>query len=80
MAYKNEQDGAAKQKENFSNLIRTTKLFISKYGQIYVSFADPIDLNEALHIDDPCYEQSAESLTTDIDTMTIELMRRINQA
>lgn len=80
MAYKNEQDGAVKQKENFSNLIRTTKLLISKYGQIYVSFADPIDLNEALHIDDPCYEQSAESLTTDIDTMTIELMRRINQA
>lgn len=80
MAYKHEQDGATKQKENFSNLIRTTKLLISKYGQIYVSFADPIDLNEALHIDDPCHEQSAESLTTDIDTMTIELMRRINQA
>lgn len=80
MAYKNEQDGATKQKENFSNLIRTTKLLISKYGQIYVSFADPIDLNKALHIDDPCHEQNDQSLTADIDTMTVELMQRINQA
>ncbi len=80
MAYKNEQDGATKQKENFSNLIRTTKLLISKYGQIYVSFADPIDLNEALHLGDPCREQTDQTLTADIDAMSIELMQRINRA
>ena len=80
MGYKNEQEGGSKQKENLSHLIRTTKLLISKYGQIYVSFADPIDLNAALHTDDPGHPQTDASLTEDIDVMAIDLMKRINQA
>ncbi len=76
MAYKKEQDGAVKQKENLSNLIRTTKLLISKYGQIYVSFADPIDMNECLQVTP---EQSEETFTANLDEMTTELMDRINR-
>lgn len=82
MAYKNEQDGAVKQRENITNLIKTTKLLISKYGQIYVSFAQPIDLNKALHLS-PDFETSSISeadMTKYIDEMAIELMSRINRA
>ena len=78
MAYKNEQDGAVKQKENITNLIRTTKLLISKYGQIYVSFADPIDMNESLQIS-PDSVLSEEKFTANLDDMTTELMDRINR-
>ncbi|MBQ8035424.1 MAG: 1-acyl-sn-glycerol-3-phosphate acyltransferase [Proteobacteria bacterium] len=82
MAYKNEQDGAVKQRENITNLIKTTKLLISKYGQIYVSFAQPIDFNKALHLD-PASENAGISeadMTKYIDEMAIELMSRINRA
>ena len=79
MAYKNEQDGAVKQKENITNLIRTTRLLISKYGQIYVSFASPIDLNDALHLS-PEHSVTEADLTNDIDVMALELMNRINRA
>ncbi len=78
MAYKNEQNGAAKQKENITNLIRTTKLLISKYGQIYLSFGEPIDLNDALHIT-PEHTINDEEMTAYIDSMTVELMERINR-
>ena len=82
MAYKNEQDGAIKQRENITNLIKTTKLLISKYGQIYVSFAPPIDLNEALHISPDATEAglSDADMTKYIDEMAVELMSRINRA
>ena len=81
MAYKNEQDGAVKQKENFSNLIGTTKLLISKYGQIYVSFSDPIDMNEALNLKPETAHQVTDAeLTQNIDVMATDLMARINQA
>ena len=79
MGYKNEQDGGAKKKESISNLVRTTRLLISKYGQIYVSFADPIDLNEALHIPEDGH-LSDDDLTRNIDSMAVELMDRINRA
>ena len=82
MAYKNEQDGGVKQRENITNLIKTTKLLISKYGQIYVSFASPIDLNEALHIspDVGAANLSDADMTKYIDEMASELMTRINRA
>ena len=80
MAYKKEQDGATKQKENITNLIRTTRLLISRYGQIYVSFADPIDLNEALHILPDQPEPAEDELVEKIDDMAFDLMERINRA
>ena len=80
MAYKKEQDGGVKQKENITNLIRTTELLISRYGQIYVSFDDPIDLNEALHILPGEPAPSEDALVEKIDDMAFDLMQRINRA
>ena len=79
MAYKKEQDGAVKQKENITNLIRTTELLISRYGQIYVSFDDPIDLNEALNIVPGAPAPSEDEMVEKIDDMAFELMQRINR-
>ncbi len=79
MAYKKEQDGAVKQKENITNLIRTTELLISRYGQIYVSFADPIDLNQAVQILPNQPIPSEDDLVEKIDDMAFDLMQRINR-
>lgn len=80
IAYKNEQAGAKKQKENIKGLIKTTKLLISKYGQIYVSFSKPIDMNAMLHISPEHDPISEEEFTANLDDMTLELMDRINRA
>ena len=80
MAYKNEQSGAQKQKENIKGLIKTTKLLISKYGQIYVSFSKPIDMNAMLHISPNDPPLTEEQFTANLDDMAIELMDRINRA
>lgn len=84
MAYKSELEGKEKKKENITNLIQTTKLLISKYGQLYVSFAEAIDLNEALKDEKLAGRQSlqdAEPMFSEkIATIATELMHRINQA
>jgi len=81
MAYKNEQEGGAKHRENVSGLIRTTKLLISKYGQIYVSFADPIDFNAALKTPGELTGEALEAaFTRNVDTLAREIIQRINRA
>ncbi len=81
MAYKKEQDGAAKKKENISGLLKTTKQLTSKYGQIYISFAPPIDFNQALTTNSNSPTVSSDDkLTQNIDKLAIELMAAINKA
>ena len=80
MGYKNEQAGGKKEKESFTHLIKTTKLLISKYGQIYVSFSDPIDLNQSLEILPDKPPVTEQQLTANIDKMAAELMMRINRS
>ena len=81
LAYKKEQEGASKQKESITGLIKTTKLLISKYGQLYVSFAAPIDFNAALSTSgDQPLENAEETFTRQIDVLAAEIMQRINQA
>ena len=81
IGYKNEQEGGKKQKESIAGLIRTTKLLISNYGQLYVSFADPIDFNAALKTPQNLpHDQANELFTKQIDSLASELMQRISQA
>jgi glycerol-3-phosphate O-acyltransferase len=47
-AYQRELAGAEKQKESLSALLKARALLRQKYGTVYVTFADPISLNQTL--------------------------------
>lgn len=47
-AYKEELLGGQKERESLGALIRARSVLRQKYGTVYVTFADPISLNEAL--------------------------------
>lgn len=47
-AYKQELLGGEKQKESFGALLKARRVLRQKYGTVYVTFAPPISLNEAL--------------------------------
>ena len=81
LAYKKEQEGASKHKESITGLIKTTRLLISKYGQLYVSFAEPIDFNAALTCtDETAANHAEETFTKQVDVLAGDIMQRINQA
>src|SRR4029077_16126779 len=47
-AYKKELLGGQKEKESFSALLKARAVLRQKYGTVYVTFAEPISLNDAL--------------------------------
>jgi glycerol-3-phosphate O-acyltransferase len=47
-AYKRELVGAEREKESFWALLKARTVLRQKYGAVYVTFADPISLNQAL--------------------------------
>ncbi len=47
-AYKDELLGGQKEKESFRALIKARRVLRQKYGTVYVTFAEPISLGEAL--------------------------------
>ena len=47
-AYKQELLGGQKEKESFSALLKARRVLRQKYGTVYVTFAPPISLNDAL--------------------------------
>ncbi|MGB0589220.1 MAG: 1-acyl-sn-glycerol-3-phosphate acyltransferase [Myxococcota bacterium] len=63
-AYKQELTGASKKRENITGLLKTTQVLWSKFGRLYVSFAEPFSVKEAideagvgdLEADDPRYK------------------------
>jgi glycerol-3-phosphate O-acyltransferase len=47
-AYKSELLGGAKERESFGALLKARRVLRQRYGTVYVTFAEPISLNEAL--------------------------------
>ncbi len=47
-AYSRELSGGEKEKESLGALLRARKLLSQRYGTVYVTFADPISLSDAL--------------------------------
>ncbi len=47
-AYQRELTGAEKQRESFFGLLKARRFLRQRYGQVYLSFAEPISLREAL--------------------------------
>ena len=46
--YGRELSGAEKEKESISGLLRARRFLTQKYGTVYLSFAEPVSLNEVL--------------------------------
>jgi glycerol-3-phosphate O-acyltransferase len=47
-SYTHETAGGEKKRENITSLLRTTSVLWSKYGRLYVNFAEPISLRDLL--------------------------------
>lgn len=47
-AYKRELEGGEKKKESLTELLKTPKVLTSRYGRLYVQFAEPIDMGDYL--------------------------------
>lgn len=74
-SYRDEQLGAEKQQEGLGQLLQTPKFLTSKYGRLYVQFADPIDLESYLETYDI---DPTDPNTEDLDSLTVRLAHRIN--
>lgn len=74
-SYREEQLGAEKQTEGLGQLLKTPKFLTSKYGRLYVQFADPIDLESYLETYDI---DPTEPEDSDLDSLTVRLAHRIN--
>ncbi|HVN85095.1 MAG TPA: 1-acyl-sn-glycerol-3-phosphate acyltransferase [Candidatus Binatia bacterium] len=83
-AYKRELVGAEKEEESLSALIKARSILRQKYGTVYVTFAEPISLNETLGarkeqwraaIDDPQVEEEERRF---IQKLGFRLLREVN--
>ncbi|MGI5829311.1 MAG: 1-acyl-sn-glycerol-3-phosphate acyltransferase [Bradymonadia bacterium] len=79
-AYQKEQQGEKKNKENISNLIKTTKVLISKYGQLYASFGEPLDLRDYLGEEQNCWRGDDQDLNERIERLGLDIVQQINHA
>lgn len=83
-SYIKELRGAAKKKESAGQLLQARRIFKSSYGKPYVSFGDPIVMDEMLDELVPEWRQAAgkderpEWLPKVVDKLADENMRRIN--
>ena len=60
-AYKSELLGGAKEKESFGALLKARRVLRQRYGTVYVTFAEPISLNDALGDAKERFQQGGDS-------------------
>jgi glycerol-3-phosphate O-acyltransferase len=83
-AYQRELAGAEKEEESLSALLKARSILRQKYGTVYVTFADPISLNEALgeakermrvRADEPAIEEEKRRF---IQKLGFRILREVN--
>lgn len=74
-SYRREVQGAEKRKESLTGLLKTPRFLTSKYGRLYVEFAEPIDLADYLEAYDIDRVRPDEDA---LDRLTVRLAHRIN--
>ncbi|MFK7954542.1 MAG: glycerol-3-phosphate 1-O-acyltransferase PlsB [Lysobacterales bacterium] len=86
-SYLGELSGGRKRKETLSGLLRSFSILKKKFGQMHVSYGEPIDL--AGHLDHmeadwrehvPADDQRPKWLASSVDKLSTRIMRRINSA
>jgi glycerol-3-phosphate O-acyltransferase len=73
-SYRREVLGAEKEKESLTGLLKTPKFLTSKYGRLYIEFAEPIDLGDYL---DKYDIERLRPQEDSLDTLTVRLAHRI---
>jgi glycerol-3-phosphate O-acyltransferase len=85
-AYKQELLGGQKERESFGALLKARSVLRQKYGTVYVTFAEPISLNDALGerrerfqqaIADPAIEEEKRHF---IQKLGFRILREVNGA
>ena len=77
--YVAEQRGAKKEKESFGWLLKMIRSLRSRYGQIYISFGDPVSLRETLGAPDVACEPPVEEQNLAIQKLAFEVAVRIDR-
>jgi glycerol-3-phosphate O-acyltransferase len=84
-AYQQELGGGAKEPESLGSLVRARRVLSRRHGTVYISFADPISLNEALgdrkeafrHNEDPAVVERKRRF---VQKLGFRLLREVNAA
>lgn len=79
-SYQKEQSGKKKNKENISNLIKTTKVLISKYGQLYTSFGQPVDLQDYFPNEPLATPMDEKQCSEAVERLGLDIVQQINRA
>jgi glycerol-3-phosphate O-acyltransferase len=78
-AYLDEVKGAKKDKERFRDLLHLPKFLRRRYGKVYVQFAEPISLKDALKEEGKDVIQGQEALRDFSSQMADRIIRAINR-
>ncbi len=82
-AYKQELLGGQKEKESFGALLRARRVLRQKYGTVYVTFAAPLSLNEALGPRKERFQQGGEAVEEEkqyfVQKLGFRLLREVNE-
>ncbi len=83
-AYKQELLGGQKEKESFGALLKARRVLRQKYGTVYVTFAAPLSLNEALGSRKERFQQTSEHVEEEkryfVQKLGFRLLREVNEA
>ena len=77
--YAAEQSGAAKQRESFGWFIRFLRRLGRRYGEIHISFGEPLSLGKALGPSDPQAAPDPDDQNLTLQKLAFEVCLRINQ-
>jgi len=84
-AYKEELLGGQKEKESFAALLKARRVLRQKYGTVYVTFAEPISLGEALGERKERFQSDADPVVENekryfIQKLGFRILRDVNEA
>jgi glycerol-3-phosphate O-acyltransferase len=77
--YAAEQSGAAKQRESFGWFLRFLRRLGRRYGEIHISFGEPLSLAKALGPPDPKASPDPDEQSLALQKLAFEVCLRINQ-
>ena len=72
--------GGEKKRENLGNLLRSTKILTSRYGRLYVTFGEPLDLADFFPPVAPQQPQPALVDQGQVESLGYRILHEINRA
>lgn len=84
-AYQRELGGAEKEPESLVSLVRARRVLSRRHGTVYITFADPISLNDALGDRKEAFREHADRDTQErkrrfVQKLGFRLLREVNDA